>query len=273
MDNKKFIVDEKKCIHCGLCVKDCIEYAIRFDKNRIPKMVSPDMCINCRHCFSICPEGAISFNGETSSNAEAINAHNPDEILNLIKSRRSNRRYKTENVDKETVSKLKNMLKWVPTGCNFHALQFTFIEDIEVMNDFRNTVNEKLKKESANNPEITAEFGAFKDILLKGEDIIFRGAPHLIAVSNNKNAPCRQEDGIIALSYFELYAQSLGLGTCWCGFMKTIINTFPELCSYLEIPKENEFCYAMLFGNKAVDYARTIIPSDVNILSINRHDK
>ncbi len=273
MNNKKFVVDKSKCIHCGLCIQDCIEYAIEFDSNRIPQMTAPDACINCEHCFAICPTGAITYDNNKATSSETINKHNPDTILNLIKSRRSDRKYKNENVNKETMLKLKDMLKWVPTGCNFHSLHFTFIEDIEVMNDFRNIVNERLKKELSENKALSDKFGAFKDILLRGEDLIFRNAPHLLVVSNDKKAPCTQEDGIIALSYFELYAQSLGLGTCWCGFMKTIINAIPEFCDYLEIPKENEFCYAMLFGNKSVNYTRTTIPNDVNIRSINKYDK
>ena len=32
MVNKNFVVDEAKCIKCGLCVKDCIEYAIKMEK-------------------------------------------------------------------------------------------------------------------------------------------------------------------------------------------------------------------------------------------------
>ena len=26
---KKIAVDEKKCVHCGLCVKDCMSYALQ----------------------------------------------------------------------------------------------------------------------------------------------------------------------------------------------------------------------------------------------------
>ena len=33
-----FKVDEEKCIHCGLCVKDCSAKALEFDENKIPKI-------------------------------------------------------------------------------------------------------------------------------------------------------------------------------------------------------------------------------------------
>ena len=86
MGERNFIADESKCIHCGLCVKDCIEYAIEFDENKIPKMTKPEICINCQHCFAICPTGAISINGKKVENSQEIKKQNPEDILNLIKS-------------------------------------------------------------------------------------------------------------------------------------------------------------------------------------------
>ena len=34
---KSIAVDEQKCIHCGMCVKDCIVNCLEFDANKIPK--------------------------------------------------------------------------------------------------------------------------------------------------------------------------------------------------------------------------------------------
>ena len=270
MNESLFVVDEEKCIHCGLCINECIEHAIAFDDNKFPKMYNSQMCINCQHCFAVCPVGAISFNSKCSSLADNISIYNSIDLLNLIKSRRSDRHFKDENIDNIKLTKLKDMLKWVPTGCNFHKLQFSFIDDISVMNDFRDKVNKKLKSEIESNEDLTKKFGIFKSDILRGEDLIFRGAPHILVVSNDKNAPCSIEDGIIALSYFELYAQSLGLGTCWCGFMKAIVNFFPEFINYLEIPDNYNFCYAILFGEKTVKFARTTLPDDVIIKSVTR---
>ena len=84
------------------------------------------------------------FFDKNPDDSEKVFAQNPDMILNLIQTRRSVRKYKQENVSPETIQKLKDMLKWVPTGCNYHRLHFSFIDDINVMNKFRNHVNEKI---------------------------------------------------------------------------------------------------------------------------------
>ena len=37
MINKNLKIDENKCIHCGLCINDCIANSLEFDENKIPR--------------------------------------------------------------------------------------------------------------------------------------------------------------------------------------------------------------------------------------------
>ena len=60
----------------------------------------------------------------------------------------------------------------------------------------------------------------------------------------------------------ELLAQSLGLGTCWCGFLSLVKREVPELLEKtLGIRRTTPF-YAMLFGIPAVRYQRTVQRDD-----------
>ena len=272
MKNLNFKVDEEKCIHCGLCEKDCIAYVIKRDESGIPQAERPNSCLGCGHCMAICPVGAISIFDKTPEQAEPIYSQNPDMILNLLKSRRSNRLYKNENLSKDTLKKLKDMLKWVPTGCNSHSLHFSFIDDIEVMQEFRDYTNKKIVNtlNTKGIKMIVDKFSPFLQHFANGEDIIFRGAPHFLVVANKITASCPKEDAIIALSYFELYAQSLGVGTCWCGFGDIALKAFPELLEYLKIPEGYKVEYTMLFGPKAVNYARTTQNEEVSIVSAEK---
>ena len=272
MENLNFKIDESKCIHCGLCVKDCIAGVISMEQDKAPQATAPQRCIACQHCMAVCPVGAISIFDKNPDNAEKIYSQNPDMILNLIKSRRSDRNFKLENVDKDKIEKLKNMLAWVPTGCNCRKLHFSFIEDIEVMNEFREYTTNKVVSALEKKPikAVAEKFSNYAKLLLKGHDVIFRGAPHMVVVANHVDAPCSKEDAIIALSYFELYAQSLGLGTCWCGLADSCMKLFPELCEYMGIPEGYKPEYAMLFGAKDVNYARTTQPEKVSVVSAQK---
>jgi hypothetical protein len=74
------------------------------------------------------------------------------------------------------------------------------------------------------------------------------------------------EDCIIALATFELYAQSLGVGTVWNGlFTLTITDLLPFLRKKLGIPEDHTIGYSMGFGYPAVQYERTVVRSTPNI--------
>ncbi len=263
------VIDEEKCIRCGLCVKDCTAGVLEQAENEVPKIAEngEKRCIKCQHCLAVCPTGALSIFGKNPQDSDSIREVNSDDVLNLIKSRRSYRHYKQENLDKETMDKLKNMLNWVPTGCNNHRLHFAFIDDIAVMNDFRGYVTSTLIKILTKTPvkPIMDKFGKYKNSFLNGEDVIFRGAPHLIVACTPIDAPCADIDPIIALSYFELYAQSLNVATVWCGFAAICFKMFPELCSQLKIPDGYKASYVMLFGPRDIKYARTTQPEPYTI--------
>ena len=234
MTNLELKIDESKCIHCGQCIKDCMVGALEFDENNIPQVAKggENRCMKCQHCLAVCPTGALSILGKNPENSELVREYNSQEILNLIKSRRSFRHYKKENLSPEIMAKLKDMLNWVPTGVNNHRLHFSFVDDIEVMEDIREYTNKKIidlvSKPIADT--LSKKFERYKKAILNGNDIIFRGAPHMVVVSSPIDAPCRDVDPMIALSYFELYAQSLGVATCWCGLGYNALSFFPELC-------------------------------------------
>ena len=278
---KNLKVDKEKCIKCGKCIGDCIAKCLVMDKDEnIPCWAEQGeaRCIKCQHCFAICPTGALSIHERKAENSELVNEdYNSDEILRLIKSRRSYRKYKQENLDEERMNKLKNMLKWVPTGVNNHRLHFSFVDDMRVMHDYRDYVNNKLTRfiEKAPKPfdGVKKKFGRYVKAILRGEDVIFRNAPHMLVVSTPLDAPCKDVDPIIALSYFELYAQSLGVATLWCGLAANCFKMFPEMSELLEIPEHYKMSYVMLFGPSDAKYTRTTQPDEVSIVSVKPKPK
>ena len=102
-------------------------------------------CINCQHCLAICPTGAITCNGVTAAQCPPIgNVPSPENMLNLIRQRRSIRRYKQENLPPEVIAKLRESLAWSATGCNDDSLLFRIIDNKEDMTFFRETATKIL---------------------------------------------------------------------------------------------------------------------------------
>ena len=272
MKDLEFIVNQEKCVKCGHCIKDCMPRVIEFNEDGFPYAKHPENCMKCQHCLAICPAGAISVLGKTPENSEPVKIRDEEAILNLIKTRRSFRFYKKENLNPEVMAKLKNMLNWSPTGVNYHKLHFSFVDDVEVMDEIRDYTNKKLIR-LFSNPVIGFLFKKYKRYtngIIKGHDIVFRGAPHMIIVSTPIDAPCKDIDPIIALSYFELYAQSLGVGTVWCGIAYSVFKLFPELCKQVEIPDGYKLSYAMLFGPTHAKYHRSTQPEPFDIVSVKK---
>ena len=268
----KINIDRDKCINCGACVKDCITYSLELDENNSPRLSEggEERCIACQHCFAICPVGAISFEGKNPENAPAVNYGSPEDVLNLIRSRRSIRQFLAEEISPEEFLKLKSMLPYIPTGCNFNGLHFSFIETRSAMDKIRIYVNMKLLKLISNKftSKYAGKFVRFKKAFENGEDIIFRNAPHMVVVSSHIHAPCSNVDPIIALSYIELYAQSLGFGTCWCGFAQACFKILPKLAKMVKIPDGYKPVYVMLIGKSAVKYHRSTLPENYLISEI-----
>ncbi len=261
-----FIVDGDRCTRCGQCVRDCVAKIITRSGSDIPCIRPEDEsnCIRCQHCLAVCPEAAVSIFGLRPDDSQPLKEDSfpaLDKMLALVRGRRSVRQYRDENVDPKLLRRLLEALGNAPTGVNRRALTFAVIDDRETMLRFRAKAYD-LIAEAVVTGRIPGHHSEFlKEVASawheKSEDTIFRGAPHLLAVSAGPDAVCPQEDVTLALAYFELTAQCAGLGTVWCGLAKWAMEAVPELKEAAGIPPDSSY-YVMLFGLPAVRYPRTV---------------
>lgn len=261
-----FSIDESKCIKCARCVNDCPGRVIKMSDSKLP-FIPPDKqdsCIHCQHCLTVCPAAALSIDGIDPAESVVFKSKERDAVrlASLIRCRRSYRNYKDENLDGGLIKNMLDTAANAPTGVNSRGVRFAVIDDREVMARFRAAAMEKIAalEKDGKIPEQLSFFADFaKKWREKKIDIIFRGAPHMVVTYAPKDCPTPDADCFIALSYFELYAQSLGVGTLWCGMAKWLVSALaPELATALGIGADCVIGYFMLFGRPAVEYARGV---------------
>ena len=231
----------------------------------IPEMV--DSCIGCQQCMAVCPVGAVRIDGHEPAESLPLRRDklpSPEQMNLLIRGRRSVRHYRPEGIAPEQISTLLNTVANAPRGVNYPDLHFYVLETPEAVERLRQRVIDALREAAADDaiPERMAMMQQAVDLYDgQGFDLIFRGAPHLLVVSEPLDAPTPTEDVNLALAYFELLAQSSGLGTVWCGMLKMAMELIPALKQELGIP-EDHFYFCMLFGTPAVRFQRTVQRDD-----------
>jgi len=252
------------CTGCGKCVKDCVAGVLEMKAGR-PVAIEGrgEECMNCQHCVAVCPTGAACVNG-TGADAcvplENLPIPPPNEVANLLMTRRSVRQFTEEDIPRGEIAELLEALKYVPTGCNIRHLVFKVSDTRAKTADLRARLRAEMESHYAQLPD---RMKAIVDGWRADPacDVFFRHAPHLLIVTGDPKAVTPQTDCDAACAYFDLLAQAAGLGTVWFGFLTHIVHAVPETADIFGIPRGAPF-HAMLFGCPAVDYVRGVNRAD-----------
>lgn len=115
------------------------------------------------------------------------------ELLEVIKTRRSIRKYKPDMIPKEIIDKIVEAGTYAATGMGQQSPIILAVTNKEV--------RDKMSKWNA-------------DII--GKDIDpFYGAPVVLVVLADKNCPTAVYDGSLVMGNLMLEAHELGIGSCW----------------------------------------------------------
>ncbi|BCS87642.1 nitroreductase family protein [Pseudodesulfovibrio sediminis] len=266
-----FTIDTDKCSQCGECAKVCLNGIIALDDG-FPSVLEDkvEQCIGCQHCMAVCKPGALSVFGVDPADSLPIKDGFPDPVQmeTLIMGRRSIRRYKRENVDQELIRHLLEVTAHAPTAVNKRPTRLTVVDTLESMDTLRELATKAGLKALGEGtiPAGLERIGTYLQGCESGEDVIFRNAPHLLVASAPKDSLAPMADCHIAMSYFELLANTHGLGTVWDGIAKVVLDIIaPDLRALLHIPEDHVLVCVMAFGIPDEKYHRTVQRAGDNI--------
>ncbi|MDV0442502.1 nitroreductase family protein [Methanorbis furvi] len=253
------ICDKDACTSCGLCSTICTTRKITGEKGKNPDINNAGPCISCGHCIAVCPANALSTTSSDFTSPENIKAYHSgvdaDLLAQYLKSRRSIRIWKDTPVAKEDIDRLLDIAAYAPSAANIHPVKWAVTADPKKVQEFTKASVAYLKTLPADHPA-----AGVAQMLIAGADAggdpICRNAPALLIAASESGQDFGLIDSIIALSYIDIFAPSLKIGTCWVGYVMAMLNLKPDLGKILGIPDNWTPQYAMLIGYQGVAFSQ-----------------
>jgi ferredoxin len=280
-------INEDLCTGCGLCADVCSDFGLVIEggKARVgTKAVFG--CVACGHCMAICPEGAIEIYGRTMSPADLFDlppkekAADYDQLLALLRRRRSIREFDGRPVEREIIDKILEAAVTAPMGlppsdvnvlvldskeknrvfvkdfCKFLESMKWFVSGwfLTLMKPFWGKANDEMFRGF-----VKPCFDIFISSMNEGKNVVTYDAPLVMYFYGSPYTD--PADPIVAATYAMIAGESLGLGTCMLGAIHPLIGygkkarKFREKYGIKYFSREGLF---VIFGYPSVKYNKGI---------------
>lgn len=255
-------IDQEKCTNCGLCCKVCPNILEQGESR--PTAKYPELCIGCGQCTAVCPQAALDNTHAPLANQVPINPQlrlTPDAAAQFLRTRRSIRHYQQKPVPHAALEELLNIARFAPTAGNGQGISYIIVENKALLKQVVALTVEWMKQQSLD--ETTTVAKSFRKHIelytTKGLDTILRDAPHQLLAVAPKGMPRGRENTIFSLAYLELYAPSLGLGSCWAGLLEMCLFAgYQPVLDLLMLPPDKEVTGAVMIGYPLYRYQRMV---------------
>ncbi|MFH0731289.1 MAG: nitroreductase family protein [Pseudomonadota bacterium] len=256
-------INESNCKKDGICAAECPMALIRLRKDTgYPGLVpgGDKACIGCGHCVAVCPNGSLSHWDIQREDCVRIKRElmvNEEQAVQFLRSRRSIRAFKDRPVEEEKIKRLIETARYAPTGGNSQLVEWWVLTDKNKLHEIAGMAVECFRRDIKEKPQLLA-LQPYLATTVKawetGRDTILWNAPALVVASAPKNASTGMVDLCIALSYLDLLAPTMGLGTCWAGMLQYAITSSPVFKDFVGIPADHPQLFPMVLGYPKAKY-------------------
>jgi nitroreductase/NAD-dependent dihydropyrimidine dehydrogenase PreA subunit len=258
-------VDRDKCTKCGLCIKICRG---TLGMGEHGPEVLHDFCIACGHCVAVCPNGALDHSRAPLKNQVLLEkSPMPDAgtAARFLRSRRSVRTFQKKRIPRDTIRELLDIVRFAPTACNSQGVSYHVVDDPDTLNKITAVIADWAEEDLRHgalgkSPWSENTANTIRCYRENGEDTILRDAPCLVIATADKDLFALGRDNThFALSYAQLYAPTLGLGTCWSGLFEYCAAVgYEPLLKLLKLPENRVVTGASLVGYPIYTFKRLV---------------
>ncbi len=253
-------IDHEKCTGCGLCAEDCPKECLSIQDGVLA--YAAEECFLCAHCFAVCPENAIEAEGLDSDGVVPVKKDSecrPEELLHLMKTRRSVRAYTDEKTSKKDLEMLLEAGHAAPSGSNLQSVRYVVYQDekeklmrstLQILNALADDPDSYMTPDQRKHYSDVFR-NMKKEFEENGKDLLFHQAPSVVMIISKDIA-----DGCLAAANIELMAHAMGLGACYIGFA-VLAARMESQKQFLELQKGEKLVACLAIGHPAVTYQRS----------------
>ncbi len=259
-----FTIDEDKCKKDGICASACPMAIIDFSNaDLVPKPAghAESICIKCGHCVAVCPHGALSHRNispEDCLEVEKSLMLTEAQMEQFLRYRRSIRNYKDKPVEKDKLNRLIEISSHAPSGHNTQPVHWQVIYGQDKVKEYSVIVIDWMKHTLKEQPEMgkMLHFDMIVAAWDFGVDVVSRSCSALVLTNGGAQDPFADAASKIAMTFFDLAAPTMGLGTCWNGYFNMAILQWEPLREALKLPENMTNFGVMMVGYPKFKYSR-----------------
>jgi len=170
------------------------------------------------------------------------------DLIEALETRRSIRNFQDRPVERDVIEKLITLATQAPSAMNSQPWAFVVIADKSKLQEYSTRAKEYLLATMDLHPLMEK----YRPLLSRKAFNIFYKAPVAVVIYAKPEGPAPEDDTCLAAQNFMLAAHNEGLGTCWIGFSKDLLNS-SELKAELGIPDEYTAAAPMILGYPATE--------------------
>lgn len=240
-------IDNKKCRKCGVCIHRFMGYCIN-EENGYP-VIDYSICNQCQKCIALCPHQAILMNGKSPFKIETPLEIRKEDIIDLLRRRRSIKKFKNEPIPKEVLSDLASAANYAPNQNK--NIDMIIVDDKTLLNEIDASSIKYVKKMYRFLFSVKIMTGVFKlfsdslDVIKRKMEYNIYGTKHVIKENTqalfiligDTKVPVTESSAHYLLSTIIFYTEAYGIGSCLMDSIKHSINCTKSVRKLLHIPK------------------------------------